>query len=222
MDSGKLITFEGLDGCGKSTQLEKATDWLKEQGYSVLKTRQPGGTVIGEQIRSILLNPEHEELQPESELLLYLADRIQHLQDSILPAKTAGTIVLCDRFHDSTVAYQGYGRGLNLNSIESIVTHCIKPYLPDLTILLNISPETIATRLKRRQEHSKIDRFDLESLGFFKRVAQGFQDLAAAETERFVCINGEQDIEIIHQEIINILQQQLQRSCGSQNEFGIR
>jgi len=140
MDSGKLITFEGLDGCGKSTQLEKATDWLNAQGYSVLKTRQPGGTIIGQQIRSILLNPEHIELQPESELLLYLADRIQHLQELILPAKTAGKIVLCDRFHDSTVAYQGYGRGLNLNSIESIVAHCIKPYAPDLNILLNISP----------------------------------------------------------------------------------
>jgi dTMP kinase len=212
MDSGKLITFEGLDGCGKSTQLEKATDWLKVQGYSVLKTRQPGGTVIGQQIRDILLNPEHEELQPESELLLYLADRIQHLQDSILPAKAAGKIVLCDRFHDSTVAYQGYGRGLNLNSIESIVEHCIKPYSPDLTILLNISPETIASRLERRQEHVEKDRLDLESLSFFKRVAQGFQELSAAEPERFVCINGEQEIELIHQEIINILQQRLQLS----------
>ena len=212
MDSGKLITFEGLDGCGKSTQLEKATDWLKVQGYSVLKTRQPGGTVIGQQIRSILLNPEHEELQPESELLLYLADRIQHLQDSILPAKAAGKIVLCDRFHDSTVAYQGYGRGLNLNSIESIVEHCIKPYSPDLTILLNISPETVASRLERRQEHVEKDRLDLESLSFFKRVAQGFQELSAAEPERFVCINGEQEIELIHQEIINILQQRLQLS----------
>jgi dTMP kinase len=212
MDSGKLITFEGLDGCGKSTQLEKATDWLKVQGYSVLKTRQPGGTVIGQQIRDILLNPEHEELQPESELLLYLADRIQHLQDSILPAKAAGKIVLCDRFHDSTVAYQGYGRGLNLNSIESIVEHCIKPYSPDLTILLNIAPETVDSRLERRQEHVEKDRLDLESLSFFKRVAQGFQELSAAEPERFVCINGEQEIELIHQEIINILQQRLQLS----------
>lgn len=212
MDSGKLITFEGLDGCGKSTQQEKATDWLKVQGYSVLKTRQPGGTVIGQQIRSILLNPEHEELQPESELLLYLADRIQHLQDSILPAKAAGKIVLCDRFHDSTVAYQGYGRGLNLNSIESIVEHCIKPYSPDLTILLNIAPETVDSRLERRQEHVEKDRLDLESLSFFKRVAQGFQELSAAEPERFVCINGEQEIELIHQEIINILQQRLQLS----------
>ena len=212
MDSGKLITFEGLDGCGKSTQLEKATEWLNAQGYSVLKTRQPGGTVIGQQIRSILLNPEHEELQPESELLLYLADRIQHLQDSILPAKTAGKIVLCDRFHDSTVAYQGYGRGLNLNSIESIVAHCINPYSPDLTILLNIAPEAVASRLENRKEHTEKDRLDLESLSFFKRVAQGFQKLAAVEPERFVCINGEQDIELIHQEIINILKQRLKLS----------
>jgi len=201
-----------LTAAGKAPSLEKATDWLKVQGYSVLKTRQPGGTVIGQQIRSILLNPEHEELQPESELLLYLADRIQHLQDSILPAKAAGKIVLCDRFHDSTVAYQGYGRGLNLNSIESIVEHCIKPYSPDLTILLNIAPETVDSRLERRQEHVEKDRLDLESLSFFKRVAQGFQELSAAEPERFVCINGEQEIELIHQEIINILQQRLQLS----------
>ena len=212
MDSGKLITFEGLDGCGKSTQLEKATDWLNAQGYSVLKTRQPGGTIIGQQIRSILLNPEHEELQPESELLLYLADRIQHLQELILPAKTAGKIVLCDRFHDSTVAYQGYGRGLNLKSIESIVEYCIKPYAPDLTILLNISPETVDSRLERRQEHAEKDRLDLESLSFFKRVAQGFQELAAKEPDRFICINGEQDIKDIHLQIVNILQQRLQLS----------
>jgi dTMP kinase len=192
--------------------LEKATAWLNAQGYSVLKTRQPGGTIIGQQIRRILLNPEHTELQPESELLLYLADRIQHLQELILPAKTAGKIVLCDRFHDSTVAYQGYGRGLNLNSIESIVEHCIKPYAPDLTILLNISPETVDSRLERRQEHAEKDRLDLESLSFFKRVAQGFQELAATEPDRFICINGEQDIEDIHLQIVNILQQRLQLS----------
>ena len=210
MYSGKLITFEGLDGCGKSTQLEKTKDWLNNQGYTVLKTREPGGTVIGQQIRSILLNPEHEELQAESELLLYLADRIQHLQESILPAKSAGKIVLCDRFHDSTVAYQGYGRGLNLSSIESIVSHCIKPYAPDLTILLTISPETIASRLDQRQKQAEKDRLDLESHSFFARVAQGFQELAAAEPERFVCLNGEQEIEVIQNEIIDALQQRLQ------------
>jgi dTMP kinase len=209
MHSGKLITFEGLDGCGKSTQLEKANDWLSEKGFTVQTTREPGGTVIGQQIRNILLNPEHEELQPESELLLYLADRIQHLQESILPEKAAGKIVLCDRFHDSTVAYQGYGRGLDLISIESIVEHCIKPYAPDLTILLNISPETVAARLNRRQEHAEKDRLDSESLSFFTRVAQGFEELSAAEPERFVCLNGEQEIEVIHQEIIDAFQQRL-------------
>ncbi|MBL4824654.1 MAG: dTMP kinase [SAR324 cluster bacterium] len=209
MHSGKLITFEGLDGCGKSTQLEKANDWLSEKGFTVQTTREPGGTVIGQQIRNILLNPEHEELQPESELLLYLADRIQHLQESILPEIAAGKIVLCDRFHDSTVAYQGYGRGLDLISIESIVEHCIKPYAPDLTILLNISPETVAARLNRRQEHAEKDRLDSESLSFFTRVAQGFEELSAAEPERFVCLNGEQEIEVIHQEIIDAFQQRL-------------
>ena len=210
MHSGRLITFEGLDGCGKTTQLEKAKDWLTEQGYEVLKTRQPGGTKIGRQIRSILLDPEHEELQPESELLLYLSDRIQHIQETIIPAKATGKIVLCDRFHDSTVAYQGYGRGLNLNSIESVVAHCIKPYDPDLTILLNISPEIVALRLELREEHAEKDRLDLESLNFFKRTAQGFQALATAETERYVCFNGEQDIEVIHQEIVAVLQERFQ------------
>jgi len=207
MHSGKLITFEGLDGCGKTTQLEKAKEWLTEQGYDVLKTRQPGGTKIGRQIRTILLNPEHEELHPESELLLYLSDRIQHIQETIIPAKATGKIVLCDRFHDSTVAYQGYGRGLNLNSIESVVAHCIKPYDPDLTILLNISPETVHLRLEQREEYAEKDRLDLESLNFFKKTAQGFQVLAATEAIRYVCLDGEQDIEVIHQEIVAVLKE---------------
>jgi len=206
MNSGKLITFEGLDGCGKSTQLEKVYDWLSSRGYTVLKTREPGGTQIGRQIRSILLNPEHKELQPESELLLYLSDRIQHIQETIIPAKKAGKIVLCDRFHDSTVAYQGYGRGLNLSSIESIVEHCINPYVPDLTIFLNISPETVAVRLEQRQKQTKKNRLDLESLNFFKRTAQGFKALSAAEPERYVCLDGEQKIEVVHHEIVAVLE----------------
>ncbi|MEA1882246.1 MAG: dTMP kinase, partial [Candidatus Marinimicrobia bacterium] len=135
MHTGKLITFEGLDGCGKSTQLEKVKNWLTLQGCEVLKTKEPGGTRIGQHIRNILLNPEHKELNPESELLLYLSDRIQHLKETILPAKAQGKIVLCDRFHDSTVVYQGYGRGLDLKSFESIISYSIKPYPPDLTFL---------------------------------------------------------------------------------------
>ena len=202
MLSGKLVTFEGLDGCGKSTQLEKAKKWLNLQGYEVLKTQQPGGTRIGKQIRKILLNPEHKELHPESELMLYLSDRIQHLSETILPAKAEGKIVLCDRFHDSTVAYQGYGRGLNLKSIESIITHSIKPYTPDLTFLLIIPPKIILDRLDQRKEKSAKDRLDIESINFFERTARGYQELASAEPERFVCLDGEMEIEVIHQKII--------------------
>ena len=205
MQSGKLITFEGLDGCGKSTQLEKTKKWLNLQGYEVLKTQQPGGTNIGKQIRKILLNPENNELHPESELLLYLSDRIQHLAEKIIPAKAEGKIVLCDRFHDSTVAYQGFGRGLNLENIESIITYSIKPYSPDLTFLITISPEIIFDRLEQRKEHSAKDRIDLESNNFFARVAKGYQKLASAEPGRFVCLDGEQEIEVIHQQIISEL-----------------
>ena len=206
MQSGKLITFEGLDGCGKSTQLEKATTWLTMKGCEVLKTQQPGGTRIGKQIRNILLNPDHKELHPESELLLYLSDRIQHLTEMILPAKAEGKMVLCDRFHDSTVAYQGYGRGLNLKIIESIITSSIKPYTPDLTFLLTIPPKTVVYRLDQRKEQSAKDRLDIESSKFFERTAKGFQELASAEPDRFVCLDGEQEIEVIHQQIISELQ----------------
>ena len=206
MQFGKLITFEGLDGCGKSTQLEKAKNWLTYQGCEVLNTRQPGGTRIGKKIREILLNPEHKELYPESELLLYLSDRIQHLTETIIPAKNEGKIVLCDRFHDSTVAYQGYGRGLNLKSIESIINYSIKPHTPDLTFLLTISPKIVVDRLDQRKEHSSKDRLDIEPRSFFERAAKGYIELASAEPGRFVCINGEQEIEVIHQQIISILQ----------------
>ena len=202
MQTGKLITFEGLDGCGKSTQLERATKWLTLQGYEVLKTKQPGGTRIGKQIRNILLNPDHKELHPESELLLYLSDRIQHLTETILPAKAGGKMVLCDRFHDSTVAYQGYGWGLNLKNIESIITCTIKPYTPDLTFLLTISPTAIVDRLEQRREQSSKDRLDIESSKFFERAAKGYQELVSAEPDRFVCLDGEQEIEVIHQQII--------------------
>ena len=205
MQSGKLITFEGLDGCGKSTQLEKATKWLTLQGCEVLKTQQPGGTRIGKQIRNILLNPEHKEIHPESELLLYLSDRIQHLTETIIPSIAEGKIVLCDRFHDSTVAYQGYGRGLNLKIIESIITYSVKQHTPDLTFLLKISPKTIVDRLDQRKELSAKDRIDVESNNFFERVSIGYQELASAEPERFVCLDGEQGIELIHQQIISEL-----------------
>jgi len=205
MQRGKFITFEGLDGCGKSTQLEIAKKWLKRKGFSVITSREPGGTSVGKEIRKILLNPNHKGLNSKSELLLYLADRIQNLHESILPAKSAGKIVLCDRSHDSTIAYQGFGRGLDLDVLESIIENYIRPYTPDFTILLTISPETVFKRLKKRKENLKTDRLDQESLSFFEKVSKGFQTIASSEKERIICINGEQKIEEIHKEIIEFL-----------------
>ncbi|RTZ86818.1 MAG: dTMP kinase, partial [SAR324 cluster bacterium] len=182
MNSGKLITFEGLDGCGKSTQLEKVHDWLTSCGYTVLKTREPGGTKIGRQIRSILLNPEHKELQPESELLLYLSDRIQHLQETIIPAKKAGKIVLCDRFHDSTVAYQGYGRGEDVAELRALINYATGSLWPDLTLWLDLPVEAGLARIAPARRN----RLDAEAVAFHRRVRAGYARLAAAEPRRWL------------------------------------
>ncbi|MGK5094104.1 dTMP kinase [Deltaproteobacteria bacterium TL4] len=213
MNTGLFITFEGIDGCGKTTQLLHASEWLKQQGYSVLTTREPGGTLIGKQIRSLLLNPDSRELCPQSELLLYLADRIQHLHEVILPAKQQGTMVLCDRYHDSTVAYQGFGRQLDLGGIESIVNQWIAPVSPDLTLYIKISKELAAERLRLRkvQDHSlaQESRIDAETVSFFQRVSEGFDRLMELNPDRFVKINGEQRIDEIHQEVLKILRKRL-------------
>ena len=159
---------------------------------------------MGDKLRRIL-KFSSIPLTPEAELLLFNASRAELVRRVIVPALKNGHVVICDRFTDSTVAYQGYGRGLNLSSIESIVEHCINPYAPDLTIFLNISPETVAVRLEQRQKQTKKNRLDLESLNFFKLTAQGFKALSAAEPERYVCLDGEQKIEVIHHEIVAVL-----------------
>ncbi|MED5290364.1 MAG: dTMP kinase, partial [SAR324 cluster bacterium] len=141
MKPGTFITFEGIDGCGKTTQIQLARTFLEKQGNQVITTLEPGGTDIGIQIRKILLNQKNQSLVQESEMLLYLADRIQHLKEVILPALEKGNLVLCDRFHDSTVAYQGFGRGLDLKLIRSIEEKAITPHAPFLTFLLDIEPK---------------------------------------------------------------------------------
>ena len=211
MKPGKLISFEGIDGCGKSTQIELACDWLQYQGYTVLTTFQPGGTVIGQQIRKILLNPKNCCLVQESEMLLYLADRIQHLKQVILPAVEQGRLVLCDRFHDSTVAYQGDGRGIDMSLIQSIEDEAITPFAPDLTFLLMIEPREalrrVDTKLGGKAER---DRLEEESLPFFERVATGYAKLASDLPQRFVCLDGSPAREEVHQKIIEALKQHLE------------
>lgn len=209
MKNGAFVTFEGIDGCGKSTQLQRAADWLESQGLPVLRTREPGGTPIGRKIREVLLDPQNEKLCPDSELLLYLADRIQHLQEVILPAKASGTLVLCDRFHDSAVAYQGHGRGLDLTATDSIVQRHIAPNLPDLTLWLDLPPEMALDRLKQSRGADALDRLDSETLGFFQRAQEGFAELAQANPERFVRLDGSSDLETLHQQVADCFQQRL-------------
>ncbi len=209
MKNGAFVTFEGIDGCGKSTQLQRAADWLESQGLPVLRTREPGGTPIGRKIREVLLDPQNEKLCPDSELLLYLADRIQHLQEVILPAKASGTLVLCDRFHDSAVAYQGHGRGLDLTATDSIVQRHIAPNLPDLTLWLDLPPEMALDRLKQSRGADALDRLDSETLGFFQRAREGFAELAQASPERFVRLDGSSNLETLHQQVADCFQQRI-------------
>ena len=212
--SGLFITFEGIDGCGKTTQLQLLESWLRQQNIPVLCTREPGGTQLGQQIRTLLLDPEHRSLSAEAELLLYLADRIQHLREVILPATAEGNVVLCDRFHDSTIAYQGYGRGFDLSAIHSIVEKEVLPYMPDLSIFLDIPASIAMERTQQRTlntlkdsdgSENKLDRIDSESLEFFDRVNLGFHTLLSAEPKRFLCLDATEDKKKIHQKLIMAL-----------------
>lgn len=203
---GFFISFEGIDGCGKTTQLHKVADWLQQKNHEILCTRQPGGTRIGKAIRSILLNPENKELIPQSELLLYMADRLQHLHETILPSRQQGKIVLCDRFHDATISYQGYGRQLDLTGIQSIVDEWITPNNPDFTFLLEISPELSLQRTHKRHVVDDVrtqDRLDLESIDFFQRVADGYVRQAEADPQRYIRIDASGTIEEVFERVVN-------------------
>ena len=207
VNQGKFITFEGIDGCGKTSQIQLAQAYLKQKGFRVINTMEPGGTEIGVQIREILLNQKNHRLVQESEMLLYLADRIQHLQEYILPALERGLLVLCDRYHDSTVAYQGYGRGLDLNLIHSIEEKAIKPYAPIVTFLLDIDPKLALDRTEKKyKEKNQKDRLEKESKEFFQRVKDGYLKLAEIFPERFVCLDGSKPKEQIHQKILETLE----------------
>ena len=210
MKPGTFITFEGIDGCGKTTQIQLARTFLEKQGNQVITTLEPGGTDIGIQIRKILLNQKNQSLVQESEMLLYLADRIQHLKEVILPALEKGNLVLCDRFHDSTLAYQGFGRGLDLKLIRSIEEKAITPHTPFLTFLLDIEPKLALKRTEEKYaQRNQQDRLEQESIDFFERITWGYQQLAEASPDRFVCLDGSKSKEHIHQQIIKTLETRL-------------
>lgn len=201
---GKFITFEGPEGGGKSTQVRRLADRLKASGRTVLTTREPGGTPTGEVIRGILQHDHAgEALCPESELLLFEASRAQLVRHVILPALKKGMWVLCDRFIDSTAAYQGYGRGFDLKSILEINAFTVGDCMPDLTLLLDVEPQTGMKRLTlRNQEHRTTrDRFEREQVEFHERVRAGYLQLARRWPERIQVIDSMRDEAAVEEDI---------------------
>lgn len=188
-----FITFEGIEGCGKSTQINLLAAQLQHQGLQVLLTREPGGCPIADQIRGLLLDADNRAMVPMTELMLYAAARSQHLAEVVQPALTAGTLVLCDRFSDATRAYQAFGRGIDRQVMESLNDLACNGLTPDLTLLLDCPVEVGLARARQRIAGSsgpKEERFELESLQFHQRVRDGYLQLATEEPDRFVVINA--------------------------------
>ncbi len=204
--SGLFITFEGVEGCGKTTQIARLRDHLESRGFSVVVTREPGGAAISEAIRTILLDPAHTEMAPMTELLLYAAARAQHVAERIQPALDEGRVVLCDRFADSTTAYQGGARGIELSAIEFLNRFAMAECVPDLTLLLDLTPEAGFGRTRVRTETAgKHDRFEEEDLNFHRRVREAFHAIARREPERVRTIDADRPAELIHEEIKRIV-----------------
>lgn len=192
-----FITFEGIEGCGKTTQLELLYSYLVKKGYKVVKTREPGGTPFGETLRDAFLHTG-TKVDPFSELLLFMAMRAQHVEELIRPALRKGSIVLCDRFADASYAYQGYGRGIDPNVIETLNGLTTKGIKPDLTILLNCP---VQKGLTRKARSAVMDRFEKEALSFHRRVKKAYEKLAKENAERFFVIDGTLDINSIQKTI---------------------
>jgi dTMP kinase len=191
VQKGKLITFEGIDGSGKSTQITLLSDYLRSKGFRVVLLREPGGTEIGERIRQILLDMRHDNMTAETELFLFEAARAQLTREVLIPALESGAWVISDRFSDSTVAYQGYGRGLSLEMIRSMNTWATAGIRPDLTILLELGNRARDRRLQKRHVEGERDRLDIESERFKQRVCEGFRMIASEEPTRVVVVESQ-------------------------------
>ena len=203
-----FVTFEGIDGSGKTTQLNRLRDYLLKRGISTRVVREPGGTVVGESIRKLLLNSKTTGLDPLGELLLYYASRSQNLVENLIPALEAKEWVLCDRFADASMAYQGYGRGIDLEVIHKLNQIVLRDHKPDLTILIDIEPEISLHRARARDRQRLTDekRFEMESLEFFRRVRAGYLIIARENAERMRVVQGDAPPEVIQENIQRIIQ----------------
>jgi dTMP kinase len=191
VNRGVFITFEGMDGCGKTTQMRRLAKRLRREGRTVLETAEPGGTDIGLQIRNILLDSANHKLSPTAELLLYFACRAQNVDQSILPAISEGTIVLSDRFTDSSLVYQGCGRGLGAETVLALDRIACRGLKPDLTLLIDIDLATSLARAEARNRRgNRTDRMEQQGAAFYEKVRDAYMALAACEPERFHVIDG--------------------------------
>jgi len=190
--SGRFVTFEGLDGSGKTTQMRLLGERLRAEGRDFFVTVEPGGTAVGQQIRRILLDPANQDLRPATELLLYFASRAQNVEQCILPALRAGKVVLCDRFTDSTLAYQGYARGLGSEDVLALDRIACQGLTPDLTLLIDIDVETATARTQSRNANVPAGetRLDEESLDFHRKVRDAYAAIARQNAHRFRVIDG--------------------------------
>ena len=211
--NGLFITFEGLDKAGKTTQIARLAQRLERLGYTVTATREPGGTTLCEEIRQLLMKKQSERLVDEAELLLFSASRAQLLRERLWPELDAGHIVLCDRFADSTTAYQGYARGMDLEFIRQLNAYAVGNRWPDLTIFLDLTVEESFKRLGKVLDttQGEVDRFEIESRNFYEKVRKGFLELAAGHPERIVTLDATHSVEELDEQIWKIVQKRLPR-----------
>ena len=202
MKKGLFITLEGIEGAGKSTAVDFIEDFLTKEGHDVIKTREPGGTVIGEQIREILLKNENYTLTYDTELLLVFSARAQHIQEVILPALSLGKIILCDRFTDASYAYQGGGRGIDASRINLLEKWVQGDLRPNLTLLFDLDVNIGMQRTKKR---SDADRFEREEINFFEKIRNTYLERAKKEPQRFRIINSASLLENVKEQIVTIL-----------------
>ena len=204
-----FITLEGIEGSGKTTQIKNIVEFLENKGYDCVVTREPGGTKIGEKIRSILLDPKNRNMEPACELLLYLSDRVQHIKELINPALSEGKTIICDRFFDATLVYQGYARGLSIDLIIKLHEMIAYGLKPDITILLDLLPEIGLSRAWEQIDNGSRSgvetRFEKETLLFHEKIRAGYLELARLEPKRFRVIDASKNKDQVKQQIINAL-----------------
>ena len=201
--TGKFITFEGPEGSGKTSVIKAVKEYLSNEGYDILTTREPGGIKIAEKIRDIILDKENTEMNAHTEALLFAASRSQHFNEKIIPALQEGKIIFCDRFIDSSLAYQGHARGLGIDEVYQINRFAIGDHMPDLTIFIDVPPEVGLNRVFSNIR--KIDRLDLETIEFHQKVYQGYKILAKKFVNRFVVVDGTNPVETVIEDTIQII-----------------